>query len=423
MSLDIVTICSHFYFVTVCSGFWLPWYLFYLMKYFRFSGYLQFYWCLRQRDWQDSVSGSNPSSTKSCVTSAYNSSSYYYLSACHCGAIIGTSFQPGQCTVCDIEACSMGSSVPTYITVMSDTGTKTLQVSISWEVLERQQQLYWGPTLDRITVCTKWCCFLQEMFLVKVDYKKHRTSLFLQLGQVVKFVAKQQSWISFSHSLTNYNSQWLSHLSFRCKANTDRHFVIFTNEWLLLWHYHRTLCFLPMYILLSYCLLLCSHTLFLIITNATNGWKFQNKQLLSLATVSTDNPASDYMNLTDCTEYACCQQWKFISCKGQDFNASEALGAALTSTWKFIPELLLLFIFGGQTRDIWASLRLLCMRLYYLTCIQYSNRRGGRCVRITVSRRADWSSSLIFSLSRWDGRGLGFCPCESLWKREILIKA
>jgi hypothetical protein len=103
---------------------------FILLKYFRFSGHLQFYWCLGQRNWQDPVSGSDPSSTKSCVISACNSSSHYYLNASHYGSVIGTFFKPGQCTICHIEAHSMGSYLPAYITVMSDTSMKPVEVSL-----------------------------------------------------------------------------------------------------------------------------------------------------------------------------------------------------------------------------------------------------------------------------------------------------
>ena len=101
LCLHITTIFFYVYFYNVVWHL-CPSYLYHSLGCFRFGGYLQFYWSHRQRNWQDPVSSSHTSSTQSCVITACNSSSHYYLNSSHDGTVSVTSSQPGLYTAAHI---------------------------------------------------------------------------------------------------------------------------------------------------------------------------------------------------------------------------------------------------------------------------------------------------------------------------------
>jgi hypothetical protein len=87
------------------------------------------------------------------------------------------------------------------------------KTSITWKVLTDSYVYLWF--VDRITICTKRCYYLEEVLATRVAYKnKIRQKL-----PNVSFIS-----VNFSHNLTNYeyNSRWFGNIAPSYKINIDR---------------------------------------------------------------------------------------------------------------------------------------------------------------------------------------------------------
>jgi hypothetical protein len=82
-----------------------------------------------------------------------------------------------------------------------------------------QIDLYYDITSDMVTVYTKRCAYLEEIF----------GKVYLQKQVSLIFVHNLTSSIPFSHKLTNSKCRRLRDFTIRYKVNTNRHIIHFSN--------------------------------------------------------------------------------------------------------------------------------------------------------------------------------------------------
>lgn len=84
------------------------------------------------------------------------------------------------------------------------------------------------------------------------------------------------------------------------------------------------------------------YTLFWMISNATDGWNFRNKQFQSLAIVSTNNSSTDTLPLKhDFIGYKCYKSWKLTFDEYRSCQAEWSIQTTFTAVWRPILYLLL----------------------------------------------------------------------------------
>jgi hypothetical protein len=131
-------------------------------------------------------------------------------------------------------------------------------------------------------------------------------------------MTEKQRYISFIHSLTNYNRRWLGDLAFKYRINTNRNFSNFTNSYYFVITIKHSIFFTCTFY--NHSLYSNTANIRLNILYATNGWNHWNKCF--------SRYSFSYAVIHDFTEYARYQQQNFVFGIGWDSNAEWWMGTS-----------------------------------------------------------------------------------------------